>query len=316
MNQSPKVGIVVPCYNEEEVLKDTANQLTAELNRLISNGVADEQSFILFVDDGSRDNTWNLIAQLNQENSLIKGLKLAGNVGHQNALYAGLMKAKELVDCAISIDADLQDDISVFEEMIKEFVKGNDIVYGVRDSRQSDTFFKRNTALLFYKILEKLGVKSVYNHADFRLASNRVLHSLSQFQEYHLFLRGIFPAMGYSSSKVFYERKKRLAGESKYPFFKMLGFAWDGITSFSSVPMHLVTITGAIIFIATFLMSCWAWVTLFMGKTIPGWTSTVLPIYFLGGIQIFLIGIIGEYVGKIFNEVKRRPRYIVDKLLD
>jgi glycosyltransferase involved in cell wall biosynthesis len=312
----PVIGIVSPCYNEEAVLSETAERLEKLFMGFIQQQLISESSFIAFVDDGSRDNTWHLIEQNAKEHPHVKGLKLAGNVGHQKALLAGLMIFKDEADALISMDVDLQDDINVIEEMIKKFVAGTDVVYGVRKERKTDTFFKRNTALFFYRLMKMMRIRIIHNHADFRLQSKRVLNALAEFNEVNLFLRGIIPSIGYSQDVVYYDRLDRFAGESKYPFRKMISFAWNGITSFSTFPLKLVTITGFVIFFVCLIMSGYSLVALYMKATVPGWVSTVLPMYFLGGIQLFCFGIIGEYIGKIYSEVKQRPRYIIDKRTD
>lgn len=314
--QIPIIGIVSPCYNEELVLNETSGQLNAILKDLAARNIISEKSFAVFVDDGSKDNTWNLIEEKATELTHIKGLKLAGNVGHQNALLAGLISFKDEADALISIDADLQDDVSVIEEMILKFKLGVDVVYGVRKERTTDTFFKKNTALLFYNLMKKMKVNIVYNHADYRLCSKRVLSALAEFGEVNLFLRGIIPTIGFKKENVYYDRLERFAGESKYPFGKMLAFAWNGITSFSNYPLKLVTTIGFVIFFCCLIMSGYALVSLYTHNVVPGWLSTVLPMYFLGGIQLFCFGIIGEYIGKIYIEVKQRPRYFIDKRVD
>lgn len=316
MNQKPTIGVVSPCYNEEKVLHEATLQLNNILQKLVSKGLISDKSFAVFVDDGSKDKTWAVIEECVEKNAFIKGLKLAGNVGHQKALLAGLITYKDEADALISIDADLQDDVNVIEEMIIKFISGVDVVYGVRKERKTDTFFKRNTALLFYKIMLKMRVNIILNHADYRLCSNRVLNALSEFNEVNLFLRGIIPSIGFSNDVVYYDRLERFAGESKYPFRKMAAFAWNGVTSFSNYPLKLVTIIGFFIFIICLFMSGYALLAMFNGHLVPGWLSTVLPMYFLGGIQLFCFGIIGEYIGKIYSEVKARPRYFIDKKID
>ena len=314
--QKPIVGIVLPCYNEELVLKETSSQINNILEDLIYRSIISHDSFAAFVDDGSKDNTWLLIEESNVLYKTSRGLKLAANVGHQNALLAGLLTYKDEADAFISIDADLQDDISVIEEMILKFLSGVDVVYGVRKERVTDTSFKRNTALLFYNLMKKMKVNIIHNHADYRLCSKRVLNALSDFGEVNLFLRGIIPSIGFHKEVVYYNRLERFAGESKYPFKKMAAFAWNGITSFSNYPLKLVTIIGFVIFFLCLIMSGYAVFALFTGNLVPGWLSTVLPMYFLGGIQLFCFGIIGEYIGKIYLEVKKRPRYFIDKRID
>ncbi len=311
---TPVIGIVVPCYNEEEVLPTTYEKLTELVIKLINKQKIGGTSFVALVDDGSRDNTWNQIAEYAQESKHIKGVKLSRNFGHQGALLAGLNAFMNETDCIISIDADLQDDINVIEDMVDKYHEGFDIVYGVRKKRKTDSFFKRTTALGFYKLMKWMGVEIVYNHADYRLSSKRVLENLNSFQEVNLFLRGIFPLIGYPSTEVYYDRLERFAGESKYPLKKMLAFAFDGISSFSIKPLRLVSTIGFIVFfISIFLAGYSLFSFLFLG-TVPGWTSITLPIYFLSGIQILCIGIIGEYLGKIYKEVKQRPKFIIQKI--
>jgi glycosyltransferase involved in cell wall biosynthesis len=316
MMQKPVIGIVSPCYNEELVLGETSHQLNEIIKALVSKEMISEKSFAVFVDDGSKDKTWALIEEKSSQFQYIKGLKLAGNVGHQKALLAGLLSFKDETDALISIDADLQDDVRVIEEMIVKFIAGIDVVYGVRRERTTDTFFKKNTALLFYKLMLLMKVDIVYNHADYRLCSRRVLDGLSEFKEVNLFLRGIIPTIGFSNDIVYYDRLERFAGESKYPLRKMAAFAWNGITSFSNYPLKLVTTIGFLIFFGCIIMTAYALIALLNGHVVPGWFSTVLPMYFLGGIQLFCFGIIGEYIGKIYLEVKNRPRYFVDKRVD
>ena len=265
-----------------------------------------------FVDDGSSDSTWDIVRELHSKNNRIKGLKLSRNVGHQNALMAGLDSVCGKVDCAISIDADLQDDISVIESMVEQFDKGFEIVYGVREKREKDSFLKKNTALIFYKLMACFGVDMVSNHADFRLLSNNVIGHLKSFKEVNLFLRAMIPLVGFRSTNVYYDRKERYAGVSKYPARKMIAFALDGITSFSVTPLRYITIIGCILFVSSLVLTAWAFIITMQHKSIPGWASTVLPIYFIGGVQVLCIGIIGEYLGKIYKEVKARPRYIKD----
>ncbi len=308
------LGIVLPCYNEEEVIFETTKRLTLILNHLINVHKIKSNSKVYFIDDGSQDKTWGIIESLVHENTFITGIKLSRNKGHQNALLAGLLNAEG--DALISIDADLQDDVNVIEAMVDKYAKGNIIVYGVRRQRTTDTIFKRWTALLFYKLMLSMGVDIEYNHADYRLMGRQALDSLKEYREVNLFLRGIVPLIGFQSSSVFYDRSERYAGESKYTLSKMLSFAWNGITSFSVVPLRLITTLGFITLSLTILMSLWIiGVKLFSGEAVPGWASTVLPIYFLGGVQIFSIGILGEYLGKIYSETKSRPRYIIEKIV-
>lgn len=315
-NQKPIIGVVSPCYNEELVLNETSIQLNAIIADLVLKNIISEKSFAVFVDDGSKDKTWNIIEEKAKALTHIKGLKLAGNVGHQKALLAGLLTFKDEADALISIDADLQDDVSVIEEMIVKYKSGTDVIYGVRKERATDTFFKRNTALLFYNLMRKMKVNIIHNHADYRLCSKRVLNALSDFGEVNLFLRGIIPTIGFSKDVVYYDRLERFAGESKYPFRKMAAFAWNGVTSFSNYPLKLVTIIGFVIFFFCLIMTGYAMVALYTGNVVPGWLSTVLPMYFLGGVQLFCFGILGEYIGKIYSEVKQRPRYFIDKRVD
>ncbi|AKL84099.1 glycosyltransferase family 2 protein [Bacillus atrophaeus] len=308
----PLLTIVVPCYNEEEVFEETSRQLTSVLNSLTAEKLISEESKILFVDDGSRDRTWSLIAMESVKNSKVTGLKLACNVGHQKALLAGLHKAKHRSDCVISIDADLQDDISVIREFILKFHEGCEIVYGVRRSRKTDTFFKRTTALGFYRLMNKLGIQLIYNHADFRLMNKRSLEELGRYPEANLFLRGIVPMIGFRSAKVMYDRKERIAGETKYPLKKMLSFAFNGITSFSVAPIRFFTLIGFLLFLLSAMAGIGVIIQKMLGYTNAGWASLIISIWFLGGLQLMGIGIIGEYIGTIFTEVKRRPKYAVD----
>lgn len=308
--------LVVPCYNEEEVLIETSRRLFGKINKMINEEKISKKSKILFVNDGSKDKTWDMIEELYNKNSIFSGVNLSRNRGHQNALLAGLMVAKEYADMVISLDADLQDDIDVIEKFVEEYYSGSDIVYGVRSSRKTDTFFKRTTALGFYKFMDKLGVNVVYNHADYRLMSKRALEALAEFKEVNLFLRGIVPLIGYKYSIVEYERHERFAGESKYPLKKMLAFAIDGITSFSVKPIRLISVLGFSIFFISLIALIYSLVVKFLGKTEVGWTSIVISIWMLGGIQLLSLGVIGEYIGKIYNETKARPRYIIkDKLI-
>jgi glycosyltransferase involved in cell wall biosynthesis len=312
----PIIGIISPCYNEEDILNESIEKLNNLIFDLVNSELISEKSFIAFVDDGSKDNTWEIIESKVSQNSCIKGLKLAGNVGHQNALLAGLLTFNEDADALISIDADLQDDIKIVGQMIEKFKTGKDIIYGVRKERATDSFFKRNTALVFYFLMKKMKSNIIANHADFRLCSKRVISGLSNFNEVNLFLRGIIPSIGFSNENIYYDRLERNAGESKFSFRKMFSFAWNGITSFSTFPLKLVTVIGFVIFLICLIMSGYAIVAIYTGDTVPGWLSTVLPMYFLGGIQLFSIGVIGEYIGKIYSEVKQRPRYIIDKRID
>lgn len=310
--KGPILTIVVPCYNEEEVLPETARQLSEVLTNLIDDYLIGRESKILFVDDGSKDRTWVLIEKEMAKNPFIKGLKLARNVGHQNALLAGLETAAAQSDCVVSIDADLQDDIQVIRTFVEKYRDGFDVVYGVRDKRETDTFFKRNTALGFYRLMNKIGIQLIPNHADFRLMSKRALDELFKYKETNLFLRGLIPLVGYPSTKVFYDRKERLAGESKYPLKKMLAFAFDGITSFSITPIRFVTFLGLLAVIMSAIAGGYAILQEMIGHTSSGWTSLIISIWFVGGLQLLAMGIIGEYIGKIYREVKRRPRYAVE----
>lgn len=316
VNNPPTIGIVVPCYNEQEVFGHTLEQLIALLQGFKERHIVNQNSFIAFVDDGSKDKTWELIENACSKYPEVKGLKLATNAGHQKALLSGLLTFKDRADCLISIDADLQDDIRVIEEMVLSYSGGNQIVYGVRKDRTTDTFFKRQSAHGFYRIMRSMNVKVLYNHADFRLASRQVLNELEKFGEVNLFLRGIFPLLGFNHSVVYYDRLERMAGESKYPLRKMLSFAWDGITSFSIKPLRFVTTLGFLVFFGSLIMSLYAVFSYLEHRALQGWVSTVLPLYFLGGIQLLCVGIIGEYIGKIFLEVKGRPRYIIEKIIE
>ncbi len=312
-----KLGIVVPCYNEEEVLEIASKALREVLTDLISKQKIAEDSFILFVNDGSKDRTWELIEEEHKKYPVsVLGLKLAGNVGHQFALTAGLITAKDMCDVTVSIDADLQDDVNVIEEMIDKFHAGNDIVYGVRKERKTDTFFKRVTAQGFYKLMSLMGVKTIYNHADFRLMSRRAVEQFSKYKETNLFLRGMMPLIGYQTDCVYYDRLERVAGESKYPLKKMLALAFNGISSFSVKPITMVTVLGVFILIASLCAAVYALISYFMGHVVPGWTSLILSIWFLGGVQLLSIGLVGQYIGKIYMEVKQRPRYNIEKVLD
>lgn len=306
------LGVVVPCYNEKEVLPETARRLTDLLQQLVEKNKISPDSRIYFVDDGSTDGTWELIEAASQSRPSVSGIKLARNVGHQNALLAGLLAAEG--DALVSIDADLQDDVNVIESMIDEFHNGNEIVYGVRRKRDADSAFKRITARIFYHLLQLMGVNVINDHADFRLLGRRAVDSLKEFGEVNLFLRGIVSLLGYDSSIVYYDRAERMAGISKYPFRRMLALAIDGLTSFSVAPLRIITLIGLLVFLISTGMGTWVlYAALFTDNTIPGWASTVLPIYFIGGIQLFSIGVLGEYVGKIYGEVKRRPRFIIEK---
>ena len=311
-----RLAIVVPCYNEEEVFEETNKQLLMVVKDLIKKNKIDDNSYIMYVNDGSKDTTWDKIKNAHEKNrQFVRGLNFAGNKGHQNAVYAGLMYAKEDADMSISIDADLQDDVNVIEEMIDKYNNGVDIVYGVRNDRSSDSFFKRFTAQSFYRVMNMLGAKSVYNHADFRLMSKRAMEELSLYKETHLFLRGIAPELGFKTDCVYYSRKERMAGESKYPFKKMVSFAFNGITSFSVKPLTMILYLGIIAILISVIQVVYSLIQHFNGATVAGWTSVFASIWFLGGVQLTAIGVIGQYVGKIFMEVKERPRYFIQEYL-
>ena len=308
-----RLAIVVACYNEQEVLPRVTAELRTLCDRLSARGLIAEDSQVYFVDDGSRDATWRLIEQFAERDRHVRGIKLSRNRGHQNAILAGMFAAKG--DAVITIDADLQDDPSVIEAMVEAYRSGADIVYGVRARRETDTFFKRVSAQLYYRLLLSFGVNIVFNHADYRLMSRRALEALRAHDEVNLFLRGIVPTLGFPSAIVPYARAERVAGQSKYSLRKMLALALDGVTSFSATPLRLIAALGLLMFCVSFLLSIWAlWVRLFTVRAVPGWASLTLPLYLLGGIQLFSIGVIGEYVGKIYMETKRRPRYFVEKL--
>lgn len=308
--------VVVPCYNEQEVLPETARRLRDKLQYLMNRGRISRKSRILFVNDGSRDGTWEIIERLHIGNHLFSGLNLSRNRGHQNALLAGLMYAKDRADMAISMDADLQDDIDAVDEMVDKYLEGVDIVYGVRSSRERDTFFKRTTAEAFYRLMNALGAETVFNHADYRLMSRRALEGLSQFREVNLFLRGIVPMIGYRTDVVTYERGERFAGESKYPLKKMLAFALEGITSLSVKPLRLITGLGFLVFLVSLFMILYniiRWVT---GNTVTGWASLSCSVWLIGGLILLSLGVIGEYVGKLYMEAKGRPRFLVQDVVD
>jgi len=311
----PLIAVVVPCYHEEEVLPETARRLDALLTRLIGEGLIAPSSYVLFVDDGSKDRTWAIIESLHRSNGRMRGLKLARNAGHQRALLAGLLTAKRDADAVISIDADLQDDIEAIREFVIKFREGYEIVYGVREDRSTDTKFKRGTAQMFYKLMSRLGAEVVYNHADYRLMSKRAVEYLAEYREVNLFLRGIVPLIGLPSAQVMYKRHERFAGESKYPLRKMLAFAVDGITSFSVRPIRLVTATGVLFLALSLLVAIYVLIAKISGQAVPGWTSIVLSIWFVGGVQIMSIGLVGEYIGKIYQEAKGRPKYHIEKML-
>lgn len=306
---------VIPCYNEEEVLPETSKRILEKFESLISQGKISKDSRALFVNDGSKDKTWEIISGLHESNEIFQGINLSRNRGHQNALLAGLMTVRNICDMTISMDADLQDDIGAMDEMIDKFHDGDDIVYGVRSKRATDTFFKKFTAESFYKMMDCLGANTVYNHADYRLMSKRAVIGLSEFNEVNLFLRGLVPMVGYKTDVVYYERAERFAGESKYPLKKMIQFATEGITSLSIKPIRLITSLGFGIFIISLLVLIYSLIRYFTGHTIPGWTTTVLSVWAIGGLIMISLGIIGEYIGKIYLETKARPRYIIDEYL-
>jgi len=317
MNLNNTLYIVVPCYKEQEVLPETSKRLKEKVLQLRAQGKISDKSRIMFVNDGSSDNTWPMIAQLHeQESDMFSGVNLSRNRGHQNALLAGLMTAVNYADMIISMDADLQDDINAVDGMVDAYHEGFEVVYGVRSKRDTDTFFKRFTAEGFYKVMLALGVNIVYNHADYRLMSRRAVEGLAQFKEVNLFLRGIVPQIGYKWTTVTYERAERFAGESKYPLKKMLAFAADGITSFSVKPIRLVLLVGVIVFLVSIAMLAYALVSKLMGHTSAGWTSLMGSIWLIGGIQLLSLGVVGEYIGKIYNETKRRPRFIIESVIN
>lgn len=307
--------LVIPCYNEEEVLPETSSQLKKKIVSLVAKGKISDKSRIVFVNDGSKDRTWEIITALHEEDKIFQGIKLSRNKGHQNALLCGLMTVKDHCDMTISLDADLQDDINAIDEMVEKYYQGCDVVYGVRSARDTDTFFKKFTAEGFYKVMKMMGGDIVFNHADYRLMSRRALNGLQEFKEVNLFLRGVVPMIGYKSDSVYYERKERFAGESKYPLKKMLAFAWEGITSLSTKPIKMISILGGFIFIISIIMLIYSLIRHAMGATETGWTSTIVSIWAIGGLQLLAIGIIGEYIGKVYLETKERPKFIVEKYL-
>lgn len=315
MKKTPILYVVVPCYNEAEVLSETASQLQIKLTAMMKVRTVSSKSRILFVNDGSKDKTWTLIKQLNHTNRVFTGITLSRNRGHQNALLAGLMTAKEYADVVISMDADLQDDIDIMPEMLQRYKAGAEIVYGVRSSRAKDSCLKKWTAELFYKFLRLMGADIIFNHADYRLTSRRVLNELANYQEVNLFLRGIFPMIGFKTDIVYYERQQRFAGKSKYSLRKMFGLAWDGISSLSIRPLRLVTILGFLITIISVFVLAYAVLVKLFGEAVSGWTFITCSIWLVGGIQTLSLGIIGEYIGKIYNEVKARPRYCISENL-
>lgn len=313
MKGLPSLWIIVPCYNEREVLPITAPQFLHKLEELINKGKINSYSKILFVNDGSKDNTWEIITEFSQENEKYIGISQSRNRGHQNAVLAGLMEAKDKADITISIDCDGQDDINAMDKMVDAYLDGAEIVYGVREKRDTDTFFKRFTAEGFYKLLNWMGAEVVFNHADYRLISSKVLKEFANFKEVNIFLRGMIPLVGFKSTAVYYNRHERIAGESHYPLKKMLGLAFDGITSLSIKPIRLITGAGCVIALASFILGIWAIITQILGNSVPGWASSTCLICFIGGIQLICLGVIGEYIGKIYLETKARPRYIISE---
>lgn len=314
--KKPVLYVVIPCYNEEEVLPETSKRLKAKLEKLMGEDKISRSSKIMFVNDGSKDSTWEMISRLHEADPIFSGVNLSRNRGHQNALLAGLMTAKDFCDAAISMDADLQDDIDAVDAMVEKFAEGCEIVYGVRSSRKKDTFFKRFTAEAFYRLMNFLGAETVFNHADYRLMSRRALEGLAQFKEVNLFLRGIIPMIGYTSATVEYERGERFAGESKYPLKKMLKFAFEGITSLSTKPIRYITILGMLLFLVSVIMLIVFIVQWAMGVTVVGWASVICSVWAIGGLILFALGIIGEYVGKIYLESKERPRFLIRDVLN
>ena len=310
------LNLVIPCFNEEEALPITKKVLDNKMQDLMNKGLISKNSKIILVNDGSKDNTWNIISSMYKENNMYVGINLSRNKGHQNALLAGLMYAKDHCDMCISMDADLQDDIKVMDDMIKKYNNGSEIVFGVRSSRKKDTIFKKITAEGFYKFMNIMGVEIVFNHADCRLMSKKALEGLSEYKEVNLFLRGIVPQIGYKTDISYYERNERVAGNSKYPLKKMLAFALDGITSFSIKPLRMISSLGFIILLLSFIILIYSFIMKIIGNTVSGWTFIVCSIWLIGGIQTLCLGIIGEYIGKIYNETKQRPRYIVEQILD
>ena len=311
-----KLYMVIPCYNEQEVLPETSKRLKEKLSTLVKAGKIDPESRIIFVNDGSKDRTWEIIRRLHEEDPVFGGVNLSRNRGHQNALLAGLMTVKDHADMAISMDADLQDDINAIDEMVEKYLNGTDIVYGVRSSRAKDTFFKKATAEGFYKLMNTMGVNTVFNHADYRLMSKRALEGLAEFREVNLFLRGIVPMIGYSTDVVYYERGERFAGESKYPLGKMLSFAIEGITSLSTKPIRMITFLGFFIFLVSIGILIYSLVRHFMGATIVGWTTHMVSVWAIGGLILLSLGVVGEYIGKIYLETKARPRFLIEEFLN
>ena len=311
-----KLYMVIPCYNEQEVLPETSKRLKEKLSTLVKAGKIDPESRIIFVNDGSKDRTWEIIRRLHEEDPVFGGVNLSRNRGHQNALLAGLMTVKDHADMAISMDADLQDDINAIDEMVEKYLNGIDIVYGVRSSRARDTFFKKATAEGFYKLMNTMGVNTVFNHADYRLMSKRALEGLAEFREVNLFLRGIVPMIGFSTDVVYYERGERFAGESKYPLGKMLSFAIEGITSLSTKPIRMITFLGFFIFLVSIGILIYSLVRHFMGATIVGWTTLMVSVWAIGGLILLSLGVVGEYIGKIYLETKARPRFLIEEFLN
>ena len=315
MKKISTLYIVVPCYNEEEVLHKTTKVLKEKLDYLIKKDIISKKSKVMYVNDGSKDDTWEIIKKIEKQDKLFTGISLSRNKGHQNALVAGLLTAKGYADVVISMDADLQDDINAIDEMLKKYYDGCEIVYGVRSSRKKDSIFKKTTAEGFYKFMKFLGVDCIYNHADYRLTSKIVLNEFENFNEVNLFLRGIFPLIGYKSDIVYYERNERFAGKSKYPLKKMLNFAWDGITSFSVKPLRMICTIGFVILFVSIVIMIYSLIRKITGNTVDGWTFLSISIWFIGGIQMISLGIIGEYIGKVYTEVKQRPRYFIEENL-
>ena len=313
VKEKPILYIVIPCYNEEEVLPITAPEFSAKIEELIQLEKISTESKVLFVDDGSKDDTWKLIQKFSRENQVFRGIRQSRNRGHQNAVLAGLTEAKELADITISIDCDGQDDINAMNQMVEEYLNGCEVVYGVRSKRDTDTFFKRFTAEGFYKLLNWMGAEVVFNHADYRLVSSKVLHAFQEYKEVNIFLRGMFPLVGFKSTSVYYERHERIAGESHYPLKKMLALAFDGITSLSVKPIRIITGLGTLTSILSLIGVIWAVVRALLGYTVAGWASIVSIVCFMGGIQLICLGVIGEYIGKIYMETKARPRYIISE---
>lgn len=311
-----RLYVVIPCYNEEEVLEETATRLKAKMNSLIERGLIDSDSRVCFVNDGSKDNTWDIIKGLYEKDELFAGINLSCNKGHQNALLAGLMTVMDHADAVVSMDADLQDDINAMDEMIMKYLDGCDVVYGVRSSRKRDTWFKKNTAEFFYKLMDFMGAKTVFNHADYRLLSKRALEALAGYKEVNVFLRGLIPMVGYKSDVVYYERGERFAGESKYPLSKMLSFAVEGVTSLSVKPIRMITALGFFVFLVSIAILIYSFIRHFTGNTIPGWTTLMVSLWAIGGLILLSLGVVGEYVGKIYMETKGRPRFIVEEFLD